>query len=82
VLEQIFTEEEVCAVIMKLPNNKAPGPHGFTGLFYKLSWDIIKGDIMNALNAFWCQDSRSFNHVNDRGLYDPAQEKGTSNINS
>lgn len=35
VLEHLFTEEEVWSVIVDLPNDKAPGPDGFTGLFYK-----------------------------------------------
>jgi hypothetical protein len=61
----MFTEEEVHAVIMDLPNDKAPSLDGFTGLFYKKTWEIIKVDIMNAFNAFWSQDSRSFNHLND-----------------
>jgi hypothetical protein len=39
-LEDLFTEEEVCSVVMDLPNDKAPGPDGFTGLFYKKAWDI------------------------------------------
>jgi hypothetical protein len=28
-------------------------------LLYKKAWDIIKGDVMNAFNAFWSQDARS-----------------------
>jgi hypothetical protein len=52
-LEAFFTEEEVHAVVMDLPNDKAPGPDGFTGIFYKKAWDIIKGDVLNAFNAFW-----------------------------
>jgi len=50
-LETLFTEEEVRAVVMNLPNDKAPGPDGFNGLFYKKAWNIIKGDVMNALYA-------------------------------
>jgi hypothetical protein len=45
-LEQPFTEEEVWAVIVDLPNDKAPGPDGFTGLFYKRTWGTIKTDIL------------------------------------
>lgn len=32
-LEEIFTEEEVCAVIKELPPERAPGPDGFIGAF-------------------------------------------------
>ena len=63
-LEVLFTEEEIWAVIKDLPNDKAPGPDGFTALFYKMTWDIIKPDIINAFNAFWSQDFRSLHHLN------------------
>jgi hypothetical protein len=61
----VFIEEEVHAVIVDLPNDRAPGPDGLRCLFYKKTWEIIKVDIMNAFNAFWSQDSRSFNHLNN-----------------
>lgn len=48
-----------------MPSDKAPGLDGFTGLFYQTAWPIIKGDLMNAINAFWAQDYRSFQHLND-----------------
>jgi hypothetical protein len=52
-LEMLFTEVEVAAVIRDLPPDKAPGPDGFTGLFYKVAWPIIKNEVMAAINAFW-----------------------------
>lgn len=64
-LEAPFTEEEVWSAIVELPNEKAPGPDAFTGLFYKKTWEIIKTDVLNAFNVFWSLDSRSFNHLND-----------------
>lgn len=64
-LEMCFSEEEVWAIIRSLPSEKAPGPDGFNGLFYKTAWPVIKGDIMLALNAFWSRDSRSLNLLND-----------------
>ena len=64
-LEVMFTEEEVTRVVKELPNDKAPGPDGLTGLFYKSAWEVIKPDIMNALHAFWSLDHRSFHAVNE-----------------
>lgn len=64
-LEVYFTEAEIWSVISKMPNDKAPGPDGFTGLFYKKAWPIIKHDILNAFNAFWARDTRSLYLLND-----------------
>jgi hypothetical protein len=36
-LELPFTEEEVWT-IKQLPSDKAPGPDGYTGCFYKVCW--------------------------------------------
>lgn len=63
-LDVLFTEE-VWEAISDMPSDKAPGPHGFTGMFYKRAWPIIKIDILNAFNAFWSMDFRSFNLVNE-----------------
>ena len=60
-----FSEEEVWATIKQLPTYHAQGPDGFTGLFYKVAWGVIKHDIMNAFNALWTLDARSFNLLND-----------------
>ena len=35
-LNRQITPRETEAVIKKLPTNKSPGPHGFTGEFYKI----------------------------------------------
>ena len=58
-LDSPFTEEEVWYTIKNLPPDKAPGPDGFTGRFYKSCWALIKEDIMAALNALWRKDFRN-----------------------
>ena len=35
------------------------------GLFYKVALEVIMHDIMNAFNALWSLDARSFNLLND-----------------
>ncbi|WVZ65335.1 hypothetical protein U9M48_014716 [Paspalum notatum var. saurae] len=67
-LDHCFTEEEIWGIIREMPSEKAPGPDGFTGLFFKTAWSIIKEDVVNAVNAFWSLDYRSLNLVNDAYL--------------
>ena len=63
-LDQCFTEDEIWQAIADMPSDKAPGPDGFTGLFYKTAWPIVKGDILRAFHALWSLDGRSFYLVN------------------
>jgi hypothetical protein len=44
-----FTEDEVRKAINQMPSDKAPGPDGFTGLFFKRCWGTIKDDIMKVI---------------------------------
>ena len=63
-LEEDFTEEEVQAVIHDLAVDKAPGPDGFIGAFFKASWQVIKSDLMAAINHFCSQQLQHFKHLN------------------
>lgn len=63
-LETPFTEEEVWKTICSLPSNKAPGPDGFTGNFYKACWPLIKDDVMAAVLAVWSRKFGNFNLLN------------------
>jgi len=54
-----FLSEEVWRTIQEIPVDRAPGPDGFTGLFYRTAWNIIKPDIMRAFHALWALDGRS-----------------------
>lgn len=58
-LDVCFSEEEVWRTIQEIPVDRAPGPDGFTGLFYRTAWNIIKPDIMRAFHALWALDGRS-----------------------
>ena len=63
-LESPFSEEEVWKTICSLPSNKAPGPDGFTGKFYKVCWPIIKVDVMAAVSAVWSRKLCNFGVLN------------------
>ena len=47
-IDHCFTKEEVWQAIVDMPTDKALGPDGFTGLFYRTAWPIIKDDIIRA----------------------------------
>lgn len=59
-----FTENEIRKIIFDMPSDKAPGPDGFTGLFYKVAWLVIKHDVLRALNALAALDTQEFHHIN------------------
>ena len=39
-----FTHDEIDNVIKEMPPDRAPGPDGFTGIFLKTCWEVIKED--------------------------------------
>ena len=63
-LEGPFTENEVKQVIMDMPSDKAPGPDGFSGLFYKVCWDIISKDFMEIMFELHRSNFASFGRLN------------------
>ena len=63
-LDFCFSEEEIWQTILSIPTDKAPGPDGFTGAFYRSAWPIIKHDILRAFQALWALDGRSLYLVN------------------
>lgn len=48
-----ITDEEIREVLFRMPNNKSPGPDGFTAEFFKASWSIIGKDFTTAVHSFF-----------------------------
>jgi hypothetical protein len=67
-LEANFSEEEVRVVITDMASDKAPGPDGFIGAFFKSAWQIVKNDILAAVNFFYQQHSQHLKHLNSAHL--------------
>jgi hypothetical protein len=51
-LDLPFSELEIKEAIDDMPADKAPGPDGYSITFFRSCWEIIKDDIMKAVNAF------------------------------
>ena len=47
-----------------MPSDKAPGPDGFTGAFFKACWEIIKDDVMAAMNSLFTLNAQGFEWLN------------------
>ena len=52
-LSQIPIAKEIKKVVFSLGSNMAPGPGGMSAHFYKFYWNIIGGDIIEAITSFF-----------------------------
>lgn len=52
-LDNPFCEVEVWAAVCASPAQKAPGPDGFSGTFFRTCWQIIKNDVMAVFHMFY-----------------------------
>ena len=67
-LDAPFTLEEIEAAIKEMPPEKAPGPDGFIGIFYKKCWTIIKNDLAQAIQSFYSHRTARLNLVNEANI--------------
>jgi len=45
-------EQEIFEALLSISATKAPGPDGFTSLFYQTYWSIVKEVVLNCLRFF------------------------------
>lgn len=66
ILCKIPTDEEILNTLKQTPSSKAPEPDGFTGLFYKTYWEIVKPDLIATIINFFTQGKllKAINHTN------------------
>jgi hypothetical protein len=67
-MDRPFSETEIENTIKMLPVEKAPGPNGFTGSFYKRCWQTIKGDVLEAMNSFYNLQVGPLVHMNGANI--------------
>jgi hypothetical protein len=64
-LDNNISEEELKIVILSAPKEKAPGPNGFIGVFFSLCWDIIKADLLVAVEYFFSMNQQDLHLLNN-----------------
>jgi hypothetical protein len=67
-LEASFCLKEIKETIFLMSSDKAPSPDGFTGLFFKVCWDIIKEDILEAFHQLHSMNGADFNLLNSANI--------------
>jgi hypothetical protein len=58
------TMEELKNAVFDTPADKAPGQDGFSGGFFRTSWNVIKVDFLQALHKFHDLNDPSFDCLN------------------
>jgi len=75
-----FTDDEILKAISLTPSGKAPGPDGFTANFFKSCWEIIRGDLMAALNTFHDLRCLNFDLLNTANIVLLPKKEGADSI--
>lgn len=63
----------------EIHGEKAPGPDGFTGMFYKRCWPVIKGGLLAAVNCIHSVRAPNWNIVNTANLVLLPKRDGAQN---
>jgi hypothetical protein len=59
-----FSHDEIDKVVALMPSDKSPGPDGFSGIFLKVCWPVIKYDFYRLCDEFW-EGSLNLQSIND-----------------
>ena len=68
-LEAPFSQDEIKDTIQSMPGDKAPGPDGFTGFFFKDCWEIIKPNLTAAFNQLYNMNVQGFELLNSANIF-------------
>ena len=61
-------DSEIKGAMFSIGNDKAPGPDGFTSVFFKKAWEVVGGDVCKALETF-SQMGSCFKRLTTRSLH-------------
>jgi hypothetical protein len=75
-----FSEAEVKGAIFQMPSDKAPGPDGFTGAFFKRCWETIKEDLMGVINQFGNLHAENFHWLNSANIALLPKKEGAEEV--
>jgi hypothetical protein len=67
-LDSTINVDEIKNVVMGMHSEKAPGPDGFIGIFYKCCFELIKDDLFNAIHDFYHHRCKSLHLVNEANI--------------
>ena len=56
-LSKIPSLEEIKEVVFNIGSNKASGPYGMSTHFFKCYWNIIGGEVIEAVTTFFKGDT-------------------------
>ncbi|KAM0832353.1 hypothetical protein ACQ4PT_064959 [Festuca glaucescens] len=64
-LDEAFTPEEILAAIADMPADRAPGPDGFSGAFFRAAAPIITHDLVLAFQQLFQLNRTSLHKMNE-----------------
>ena len=75
-----FSEGEIKGAVFRSASDKAPGPDGFTGAFFKSCWDIIKADLVAVVNQFSTLHTANLHWLNSANIALIPKKEGAEEI--
>jgi hypothetical protein len=79
-LDYMITDNEIKKLVMELQSEKAPGPDGFIGLFYKCCVELIRDDLSKAINDCYHHKCKNMHLVNEANIILLPKREGVDRI--